>query len=115
MLQPKSSLKTAILATLGAVMLCALILLVWLGKNSVPTLWDQGRHTGLSYYYFNTLKLHGISHFIGALAHYNYYPPFYYLPSLPLYAVFGLHDATAIASNLIYLALLALFTFLSTY
>ncbi len=72
-------------------------------SNNVPLSWDPALHMTYSYIYYRLIS----SFNFGEIVHVsNYYPPFFALSSILMYLFFGFSIKSAIATNIIYYAVL---------
>ncbi len=73
-----------------------------------PQAWDQALHMTCSFLYYQLTRAFNFGDFVKVS---NYYPPFFHLSSVPLYFLFGFSEDVAIATNLIFYAVLVFSVF----
>jgi|GEM_PF-889988 len=81
--------------------------LIWLYSDGLPPAWDQAYHLNLCLKFMRTatlpISLGKIDALLG-LSH--YYPPFFYLSSIPFVVIFRFSFDSAVLTNFLYLAIL---------
>lgn len=85
--------------------------LFWLANDTRPPSWDQSTHLILSIKYFKIFSAPSRDIFKRLLDVSSYYPPFYHLSLIPSLWLFGISHNSAAIVNILYLALLVIFTY----
>lgn len=93
---------------LGLVAAIFILNLRWVQLETRPPQWDMARHLWNSLVYLGRFKTVNLTELIG---NYSYYPPLVYWLTIPIYLVFGISVASAVAINGLFLAVLALSTY----
>jgi 4-amino-4-deoxy-L-arabinose transferase-like glycosyltransferase len=80
--------------------------LIWLNSDSMPPKWDQSAHLNTCLNYLRIFQDPSRLSLTKILDVTHYYPPFFYLSTLPLTLVFGFSPDIVILTHLFYLAVL---------
>ena len=81
---------------------------IFIIEDKKPQAWDQALHMTCSFLYYQLTRAFNFGDFVKVS---NYYPPFFHLSSVPLYFLFGFSEDVAIATNLIFYAVLVFSVF----
>jgi len=87
----------------GTVLAVWLADIIWITRETRPPHWDMGRHLWTSLLYQSDFHAHRL---LPLLQDYHYYPPLVYWAVLPWYHWFGTTIPVAVASNLLFIAIL---------
>jgi len=85
--------------------------LIWLKIDTRPPHWDASNHLMHSLSKYDLLKDLSIKNIAHFYLDYNYYPPLVYWLSSVFYLIFGKGEDVAVASNLIFFAILIFSTY----
>ena len=85
--------------------------IVWLANDTRPPSWDQSTHLHLSVEYLEIISNPSWDIVSRLLNVSSYYPPFYHLSLIPSHLIFGVCNHLAALINIIYLALIVIFTY----
>ena len=100
-LQQRSYIDWLLLS--GLVIAVSIADVIWVRTETRPPHWDMARHLWTSLQYLNDLHGHQL---LPLLQDYHYYPPLVYWMVLPWYHLFGTGIPVAVASNLVFIAIL---------
>lgn len=108
---PKSAFSPHRLLLLGIVFWTFGCNLVWVLLDTRPPSWDQGSHLHLAFKYGSVLSSGSDRLWSDLLSVEPFYPPFYHLSLLPVFAAFGFSADNAVLTNSLYLAVIILSTY----
>jgi len=84
---------------------------IWVLLDTLPPSWDQGAHLRITFGYWNALVSGSDRLWLDLLSVESFYPPFYHLSLLPVFAWFGFSTDNAVMPNSIFLAVVILSTY----
>ncbi len=103
---------------LAAVLIVLLLLfhiianMIWLGQDGRTLYGDTGNHALVSVAIFDILRQPGLDVAVRIIDASTFWPPFPYLASQPLYALWGVGTDVTVFTTTLFFALLILFTYL---
>jgi len=81
--------------------------LVWLARDTLPPAWDQAAHADHCLSYLRLLQNPMSISLTKLLTVSSYYPPFFYVSTLPVTMIFGFSCDALAAANILFLAVMA--------
>jgi 4-amino-4-deoxy-L-arabinose transferase-like glycosyltransferase len=84
---------------------------IWVLLDTRPPSWDQAAHLRIAFGYWSVLVSGSDRFWLDLLSVESFYPPFYHLSLLPIFAWLGISADNAVVLNSIYLAVIILSTY----
>ena len=84
---------------------------IWVLLDTRPPSWDQAAHLRIAFGYWNVFVSGTERFWLDLLSVESFYPPFYHLSLLPVFALLGISTDNAVVLNSIYLAVIILSTY----
>ena len=84
---------------------------IWVLLDTRPPSWDPAAHLRIAFGYWNVLVSGSERFWLDLLSVESFYPPFYHLSLLPVFAWLGISTDNAVVVNSIYLAVIILATY----
>ncbi len=84
---------------------------IWVLLDTRPPSWDQGAHLRIAFGYWSALISGSDRLWLDLLSVESFYPPFYHLSLLPVFAWLGISTDNAVVPNSIFLAVVILSTY----
>ena len=84
---------------------------IWVLLDTRPPSWDQAAHLRIAFGYWDVFVSGTERFWLDLLSVESFYPPFYHLSLLPVFALLGISTDNAVVLNSIYLAVIILATY----